>query len=64
MDHIIFPVIETTGRPQGMLPSWSCMKIKVIGTVKPAQTFQLILYGVRMNQVHDHGDTLCMGFIY
>ena len=39
------------------------IEIEVVRAVKASETFRLVLYGVRVHDVHDDGDAETVGFV-
>ena len=60
--HFILAVVEAEGVP-GLVVSANriTMEIKIAGAIHAGQSFGLIFYGMRMYNVHDHGNAHLMG---
>ena len=61
--HLVLSVVEAEAVPSRMLVSVARIEILVRVAGKIAQTFQLVLHGVRVHDVHDDCDSVLMGRI-
>ncbi len=56
MEHLVLAVVKTQRIPSRMFTPAIAVEIKIWGTVKTAKTLHFVLHGMRMDNVHDHGD--------
>ena len=63
MDDLVLSVVETEAVPRGMLAPVAAVEVlaRVAGQV--AQSLCLVLHGMALNEVHDYGKSLRVGFV-
>jgi hypothetical protein len=63
MAYLIFAIIEAEGIPGHMLPPVIAMKELSRVTIQQSQALVLIFYGMRMDDIHNHSNTVPMGHV-
>ena len=56
MEHAVFSVVEEKRVPCRMLAASVAIEIEVVAAVEPAETLHLILHGVGVHDIHNHGN--------
>ena len=64
MYNLVFAIIEAETIPSWMLVAIARIEILVRVASQIAESLHLILHGVRMHDVHNHGDAILMGCVY
>ena len=64
MEHFVLSVIETEAVPCRMLVSVAWVEKLVWVTGKVAETFNLVLYGVAMDDIHYYSNAVLVGCVY
>ena len=63
MDYLMLAIVEAERIPLVMLPSVARIEELVRVATKVAKTFILILYSVRLNKIHNHGNTILVSLV-
>ena len=63
MKHTVLSIVEAERIPSRMFATLVAIEIEVVGTVKTAETLHFILHGMRMHDIHYHGNPHLMRFI-
>ena len=56
MEHLVLAVIEAKRIPRRVFAPLVVVEIEVVRAIEAAKAFQLVLHGVAVHDVHDHGD--------
>ena len=56
LNHLVPPIVKAAGIPVRMMAALPGQEIHASGTVKIIQTFRLILHGMGMHHIQQHGD--------
>jgi len=63
MDDLVFPVVETERVPSRVFAAVVSVKKLVGSAVETSQSLDFVFHGMGVNDVHDDGDTVSMGFV-
>ena len=63
MYNLMLAIVKTERIPLVMLPSVARIEELVRVAAKVAQAFVLILHGMRLHQIHYHGDTVLVSLV-
>ncbi len=57
MQHFVLAVVEAEAVPCRVLAATAVVEILIARSVEVTQTFQFVLYGMAVHEVHDHVHT-------
>ena len=63
MDYLVLAVVETERVPCWVFPTVVAIEILIVRAVEPSQPFYFVFDGVGVDNVHDYGYTLFVGFV-
>ena len=63
MDDLVLSVVETEAVPRRMLAPVATIEVLTRIACQIAQSLCLVLHGMALNEVHDYGKSLRVGFV-
>ena len=63
MEHFVLTVVEAERVPSRVLPTIAVMEILIAGTVKVTESFEFVLNGMAVHEVHDHMHSATMSVV-
>ena len=63
VEYFVLSVVEAQGIPCRMFAAGITVEILVVAAVEASESFHFVFNGMRMHDVHNHGNSVGMGFV-